>query len=171
MPSSGENPPPHVCGIVSMGTVSYKTLCLFEQAVLLLSRDCSVSKFLVASKYGDSEYIYLLNQLPKHAEITVVTPSPAWTGPSPFPFPLPYQNVEALGGPAAADPHSFPKALLSRSDYCICNLPPNLRHIKAISPKRLASRFWIWGKPPLQPGGIVKAVQTDGLNFIPDPSP
>lgn len=122
---------PHVCGIVSMGTVSYKTLCLFEQAVLLLSRDCSVSKFLVASEYGDSEYIYLLNQLPKHAEITVVTPSPVWTGPSPFPFPLPYQNVEALESPAAADPLSFPKALLSRSDYCICNLPPNLRHIKS----------------------------------------
>lgn len=110
-----------VCGIFSKGEANYETLRLFRLAVSFLVRNYSISRFLVAAECYDSEYMHILDCCAEHAEITIAAAS-EWTEPSPSFFPRPYQNVEILEDPGTADPLWFTKALLERTDFCICNL-------------------------------------------------
>lgn len=125
--------PGPVCGIFPMGKTSYMTHHLFNMATRYLVKNCSVSKFLVTEAYCNSSNVYSLGTFEKDVEITVITTTSKWTEPPPSPNAPPYQNVEILEDSPSGDPLYLTKAILKRSDLCLCDLSktPGAPHIKA----------------------------------------
>ena len=131
----GQEPaPPVQCGIFALGPLTYESLSAFEQAVRFLWDRYHVRQFNIAAEYCRSGYINVLRRIVSpgagwDVQLVAIThcpemPEEAWkeTVSSLIPPCDAVENVDTQARRPRAQWLRTAKAIIERSDFCICNL-------------------------------------------------
>ncbi len=130
--SSKESFSPLVCSIFSLGKATCESISAFEQTITSLVEDCLVQNFFITLESCYPEYCEKLKKLQstydKNIKITVITHYPEnidQTNSNFFDAFLFGDNIENIDTKAKnfrTQNLRVIKALIDRSDFCICNL-------------------------------------------------
>lgn len=129
-PSSQKDRRPVVCGIFALGDLgsdlSYQTGLAFECTIEYLKDRFGITQFKIASEYGGSGFMYILQRLQKRGnmadvQITVVTTGDSDADPAESPAGYCVENIDTTF--SQCDPAlEVIQHLLKQADFCICNL-------------------------------------------------
>ncbi len=129
---SKESFSPLVCSIFSLGKPTYESISAFEQTIAFLAEDYLVQNFFITLESCYPEYCEKLKKLQTiyniDTKITVITHYPEeinQTSSSFFDVFLFCDNVENIDTKAKnlrSQNIRVIKALIDRSDFCVCNL-------------------------------------------------
>lgn len=129
---AGNSFPSLVCSIFSLGTITPEAVISFSQAVRLLVDVYSVQNFFITLESCYPEYLEVLkefqNAYSKKLKITLITHYPPETNLTHsiffgiFPPCNHIENIDTKAKKLRTQNIRVIKALMNRSDFCICNL-------------------------------------------------